>query len=49
MGLTRKVISKNGSENATNKKEFKPINDYNPTGNLVYGKDLFKKIEDKFS
>jgi hypothetical protein len=49
MGLTRKVTSKNGSENAATKKEFKPINDYKPTGNLVYGKDLFKKIEDKFS
>jgi hypothetical protein len=49
MGLTRKVNSKNSSENAANKKEFKSINDYKPTGNLVYGKELFKKIEDKFS
>ena len=49
MGLTRKVNSKNNTENPGNKKEFKPINDYKPTGNLVYGKDLFKKIEDKFS
>ena len=49
MGLTRKVNSKNTAENTTNKKEFKPINDYKPTGNLVYGKELFKKIEDKFS
>ena len=29
--------------------EFKPINDYKPTGNLIYGKDLFKKLEDKFA
>lgn len=49
MGLTRKVSSKNNTENSANKKEFKPINDYKPTGNLVYGRDLFKKIEDKFS
>lgn len=49
MGLTRKVNSKNNTENSANKKEFKPINDYKPTGNLVYGRDLFKKIEDKFS
>ena len=49
MGLTRKVNVKNNPENPTNKKEFKPINDYKPTGNLIYGKDLFKKLEDKFS
>jgi hypothetical protein len=49
MGLTRKISSKNGVDNIVNKKEFKPINDYKPTGNLIYGRDLFKKIEDKFS
>jgi hypothetical protein len=48
MGLTRKINSKNTTDIA-NKKEFKPINDYKPTGNLIYGKELFKKIEDKFS
>lgn len=48
MGLTRKINSKNTPDIA-NKKEFKPINDYKPTGNLIYGKELFKKIEDKFS
>jgi hypothetical protein len=48
MGLTRKINPKNNPENLANKKEFKPINDYKPTGNLVYGKELFKKIEDKF-
>jgi hypothetical protein len=48
MGLTRKMNSKNTAETA-NKKEFKPINDYKPTGNLIYGKEFFKKIEDKFS
>lgn len=49
MGLARKIGSKNNGDNSANKKEFKPINDYKPTGNLIYGKDLFKKIEDKFS
>ena len=49
MWLTRKISSKNGVDNIVNKKEFKPINDYKPTGNLIYGRDLFKKIEDKFS
>lgn len=48
MGLTRKINSKNTTD-TTNKKEFKPINDYKPTGNLIYGKEFFKKIEDKFS
>ena len=48
MGLTRKINSKNTVDTA-NKKEFKPINDYKPTGNLIYGKEFFKKIEDKFS
>ena len=49
MGLTRKINVKNNPENPANKKEFKPINDYKPTGNLIYGKELFKKLEDKFS
>ena len=49
MGLTRKLNVKNNPENPANKKEFKPINDYKPTGNLIYGKELFKKLEDKFS
>jgi len=48
MGLTRKINPKNTAD-TTNKKEFKPINDYKPTGNLIYGKEFFKKIEDKFS
>ena len=49
MGLTRKINPKNTADNTTNKKEFKPINEYKPTGNLIYGKEFFKKIEDKFS
>lgn len=50
MGLARKINGKNnGADPSATKKEFKPITEYKPTGNLVYGKDLFKKIEDKFS
>jgi hypothetical protein len=49
MGLTRKINNKGGQDGQAAKKEFKPINEYKPTGNLVYGKELFKKIEDKFS
>ncbi len=48
MGLTRKITGKNSNESLIAKKEFKPINEYRPTGNLVYSKEFFKKIEDKF-
>ncbi len=34
-------------EDKSNVKEYKSINSYMPTGNLVYNNDLFKKIEDK--
>jgi len=30
------------------KKEYTPINSYEPSGNLIYGDDLLNKIEDKF-
>ena len=30
------------------KKEYKPINSYKPSGNLVYDVDLLNKIEGKF-
>lgn len=30
-----------------NKKQYKDINSYKPTGNLIYNKDLLKRIEDK--
>lgn len=52
MGLTRKINGKNSNESssaAAIKKEFKSITEYKPTGSLVYGKEFFKKIEDKFS
>jgi hypothetical protein len=40
MGLTRKINNtKNNQDGQGSKKEFKPINEYNPTGNLDYGKD----------
>jgi hypothetical protein len=29
------------------KKEYKPINDYKPTGNLVYNPEMFEKLEKK--
>jgi hypothetical protein len=30
-------------------REFKDINSYKPTGNLVYSKELLKKLEDKLN
>ena len=30
-----------------NKKEYKEIKSYKPTGNLIYNQDLLKRIEDK--
>jgi hypothetical protein len=31
------------------KKEYKPINSYTPTGNLVYSNDFLKKIDDRMN
>lgn len=33
--------------NKKDKREFRPITTYRPTGNLIYNQDLIKKIEDK--
>jgi hypothetical protein len=43
--------SGNTNANATGKiaKQYTPINQYKPTGNLVYNKDIFDKIEKKVS
>ena len=30
-----------------NKKEYKEINSYKPSGNLIYNQDILKRIEDK--
>ena len=38
----------NGKNNGK-EKDYKPINSYKPTGNLVYNKELLDKIEGKFS
>jgi len=36
---------KNNTGVSKDKKEFKPINQYKPTGNLVYNPELFEKLE----
>jgi hypothetical protein len=36
---------KNNPNGTKDKKEFKPINQYKPTGNLVYNPELFEKLD----
>jgi hypothetical protein len=36
---------KNNTGGQKDKKEFKPINQYKPTGNLVYNPELFEKLD----
>ena len=33
----------------TNKKEYKSVNSYKPTGNLIYSNDLLNKVDSSFS
>ena len=43
-----KTSSSNANPNLV-KKEYKPINSYKPTGNLVYSNDFLKKIDDRMN
>jgi len=45
------MLNKNGKLPLDNKnnKEYKDINNYKPTGGLIYNKDLLRKLEDKVS
>ena len=36
-----------GDQNKKNQKQYTPIDNYKPTGNLVYNKELFDKLEKK--
>jgi len=38
---------KTSTNNAMIKKDYKPIDTYKPTGNLIYGRELIKKISTK--
>jgi hypothetical protein len=38
----------NGS-NQKQQKQYTPINNYKPTGNLIYGQDMFDKLEKKIN
>lgn len=48
MLMLPKGIMKTEESNDKNNKNYKDINSYKPTG-LIYNKDMFKRIEDKFS
>lgn len=37
------------NQNNKNKKDYKEIDNYRPSGNLVYNQDLFDKIDKKFN
>ena len=41
------LISATSTTPGANKKIFKPVNTYKPTGNLIYGQDLIKRINAK--
>jgi hypothetical protein len=54
--LDHALLNRNKSASATGqnanlviKKEYKPINSYKPTGNLVYSNDFLKKIDEKIN
>jgi hypothetical protein len=43
-----KNIQQDKNQKSQEEKDFKSINSYKPTGNLVYNNALFKKMNDKF-
>jgi hypothetical protein len=52
--LDHDLLNRNKSMTGTNgnviiKKEYKPINSYKPTGNLVYSNDFLKKIDERIN
>jgi hypothetical protein len=44
-----KMMNDNKNNGGKEKKEYKPINEYKPTGNLVYNPEMFEKIEKKIT
>jgi len=46
---TREINTNTNGNNGKPAKQYTPINQYKPTGNLVYNKDIFDKIEKKVS
>ena len=38
----------NPEQSPENKKEFKSVQEYKPSGNLIYNNEIFRKIESKF-
>ena len=53
--LDHTLLNRNKTSSSSNanpnivKKEYKPINSYKPTGNLVYSNDFLKKIDERIN
>ena len=47
--INSKLFNDKQNPNQKGKKEYTPINQYKPTGNLVYNQEMFEKIEKKVS
>jgi hypothetical protein len=41
------MLNDKNNPNQKEKREYKPINQYKPTGNLVYNPEMFEKLEKK--
>jgi len=44
---TSRILNDKNNPNQKEKREYKPINQYKPTGNLVYNPEMFEKLEKK--
>jgi hypothetical protein len=44
-----KLLNEKQNTNQKEQKQFTPIGQYKPTGNLVYNNEMFEKIEKKVS
>lgn len=47
--MNAKLFNDKGNSLQKNKKEYTPLDQYKPTGNLVYNQDMFDKIDKKMS
>jgi len=47
--LNDRLMNKQGAEQKKEQKNYTPISDYKPTGNFVYDKEFFDKIEKRIS
>ena len=47
--MNSKILNDKQNGNQKDQKNYTPIGQYKPSGNLVYGSDMFEKIEKKVS